>query len=243
MKRSPGSTGESICPFAKPVLAENALYMAFHHEVHGKSAELIESIVLGYREPFKKSTPFHTSERRKKALLVIFPEIAETETTVLDVVHSNIKSQFVHDGLMVAQCHARCDGRSVHCPGLKVYTSPHPLIAMRCMALHDILFLAENESWFASYDQRFGSRFNRENAQLHTPKAFIVLRRDIAATSELARELQDFVKNRIAPYKYPRRIEFVDRGMGCEPEEISQKRRCGNHCARLVAFAGWQGVG
>ena len=159
MKRSAASTGESICPFAKPVLAENALYMAFHHEVNGKSAELIESIVLGYREPFKKSTPFHPGERLKKALLVIFPEIPETETSVLDVVHSNIKSQFVHDGLMVAQCHARCDGRSVHSPGLKVYTSPHPLIAMRYMALHDVLFLADNESWFASYDQRFGSRF------------------------------------------------------------------------------------
>jgi len=50
----------------------------------------------------------------------------------------------------------------------------------------------------------------REDADLHTPKAFIVLRRNIAATSELARELQDFVKNRIAPYKYPRRVEFVD---------------------------------
>jgi len=51
---------------------------------------------------------------------------------------------------------------------------------------------------------------HREDGELHTPKAFIVLRRNIAATSELARELQDFVKNRIAPYKYPRRIEFVE---------------------------------
>lgn len=65
MKRSP-ATGESICPFAKPVLTESALYMTFHHEVNGKSAELIESIVLGYREPFKKSTPFHPGERLKR---------------------------------------------------------------------------------------------------------------------------------------------------------------------------------
>ena len=42
MKRSHDSTGESVCPFAKPVLAGNALYMAFHHEVNGKSAEPIE---------------------------------------------------------------------------------------------------------------------------------------------------------------------------------------------------------
>lgn len=159
MKRSHDSSGESVCPFAKSMLAENALYMAFHHEVNGKSAELIESIVLGYREPFKNSTPFHPAERLKKALLVVFPEIPPTETTVLDVVHNKIKSNFVQDGLMVAQCHARCDGRSVRCPGLRVYTSPHPFMAMRHMALHDLLFLEENESWFAYYDQRFGSRF------------------------------------------------------------------------------------
>ena len=40
MKRSPRSTGESVCPFARAVLDENALYMAFHHEVNGgKSAD------------------------------------------------------------------------------------------------------------------------------------------------------------------------------------------------------------
>ena len=159
MKRSRDSAGEPICPFAKPVLAENALYMTFHREVNGKSAELIESIVLGYRDPFKKSAPFHPADRYKKTLLVIFPEIPPAETGVLDFVHSNIKPQFVHDGLMVAQCHERCEGRSVHNPALKVYTSPHPLMVIRHMALHDILFLEENESSFAAYDLRFGSRF------------------------------------------------------------------------------------
>jgi len=159
MKRSASSTGESICPFAKPVLDENALYMAFHHEVNGKSAELIESIVLGYREPFKKSTPFHERDRMKKALVVVFPEIPADETEVLDIVHASIKSRCVHDGLMVAQCHARCTGRSVHNPALKVYASPFPLVAMRHMALHDILFLQESEAWFHAYDLRFGSRF------------------------------------------------------------------------------------
>lgn len=40
-------------------------------------------------------------------------------------------------------------------------------------------------------------------------KAVIVLREGIAATDELAAEIQNFVKQRIAGYKYPRRIEFV----------------------------------
>lgn len=48
-----------------------------------------------------------------------------------------------------------------------------------------------------------------EETGLHTPQAFVVLREGYAATLELARELQDFVKQRITPYKYPRRIEFL----------------------------------
>ena len=41
-------------------------------------------------------------------------------------------------------------------------------------------------------------------------KAVIVLRNGISGEPALVKELQDFVKARIAPYKYPRRIEFVD---------------------------------
>jgi benzoate-CoA ligase len=44
---------------------------------------------------------------------------------------------------------------------------------------------------------------------LAKPKAFVVLRPDVPATPETAREIQAFVKSRIAPYKYPRWIEFV----------------------------------
>jgi 2-aminobenzoate-CoA ligase len=41
-------------------------------------------------------------------------------------------------------------------------------------------------------------------------KAFIVLRAGVTAGQQLVKELQQFVKQRIAPYKYPRAIEFVD---------------------------------
>ncbi|HEY7980180.1 MAG TPA: benzoate-CoA ligase family protein [Candidatus Eremiobacteraceae bacterium] len=44
----------------------------------------------------------------------------------------------------------------------------------------------------------------------HVVKAFVVLRAGATAGPELATELQDHVKATIAPYKYPRRIDFVD---------------------------------
>jgi acyl-coenzyme A synthetase/AMP-(fatty) acid ligase len=40
-------------------------------------------------------------------------------------------------------------------------------------------------------------------------KAFIVLRETAEASDQLSCEIQDFVKQSIAPYKYPRAVEFV----------------------------------
>jgi 2-aminobenzoate-CoA ligase len=39
--------------------------------------------------------------------------------------------------------------------------------------------------------------------------AFVVLRDGVAGDGARTKELQDFVKQRIAPYKYPRRIAYV----------------------------------
>jgi len=41
-------------------------------------------------------------------------------------------------------------------------------------------------------------------------KAFVVLADFAEASAELAGKLQDFVKEQIAPYKYPREVDFVD---------------------------------
>ncbi|MCS6805396.1 MAG: benzoate-CoA ligase family protein [Acidobacteriota bacterium] len=42
------------------------------------------------------------------------------------------------------------------------------------------------------------------------PKAFVVLAEGWQPDDQLVKELQEFVKQQIAPYKYPRRIEFVE---------------------------------
>ena len=44
----------------------------------------------------------------------------------------------------------------------------------------------------------------------HVVKAFVVLAEGVAGGDELVDELQAHVKERIAPYKYPRRVEFLD---------------------------------
>lgn len=41
------------------------------------------------------------------------------------------------------------------------------------------------------------------------PKAFVVLRRGYEKSDELVRDLQEFVKTRLAKHEYPRKIEFI----------------------------------
>jgi benzoate-CoA ligase family protein len=48
-----------------------------------------------------------------------------------------------------------------------------------------------------------------DSDRLVKPQAFVVLKEPSAAAGGLAEELKSFVKDKIAPYKYPRWIEFV----------------------------------
>ncbi len=49
-----------------------------------------------------------------------------------------------------------------------------------------------------------------DNDRTNIVKAFVVVREGFRANPVMVQELQDFVKNEIAPYKYPREIEFVE---------------------------------
>lgn len=48
-----------------------------------------------------------------------------------------------------------------------------------------------------------------DNDNLVKPKAFVVLKEGFEGSEELIKELKQYVKERIAPYKYPRWIEFT----------------------------------
>jgi benzoate-CoA ligase len=49
-----------------------------------------------------------------------------------------------------------------------------------------------------------------DNEQLIKPAAYVVLKAGRLASPALAEELKQFVKARLAPFKYPRWISFLD---------------------------------
>jgi 2-aminobenzoate-CoA ligase len=70
------------------------------------------------------------------------------------------------------------------------------------------------------------------------PKAFVVLADGYAPEEQLAEELKEFVKQEIAPYKYPRKVEFVDQ----LPQTVTGKIRRVELRERELAAAEKEGV-
>jgi hypothetical protein len=159
MRRTDSGGAEAVCPFVKASLESNSFYIDIRREVNGRSLEPIVEAMLKYRDTLKTLPPFEASEKHKKAIIAVFPEIPAKTAAVLDLAHAQIKTAFVQEGLMVTQSYPGCDMRSVRNPGLRVYESPYPLMALRLMAIHDILFVSEDEVWFSAYNLRFGALF------------------------------------------------------------------------------------
>src|SRR5207244_6173865 len=55
-------------------------------------------------------------------------------------------------------------------------------------------------------------------------KAYVVVKPGFDSTPALAAELQDFVKRTIAPYKYPRAIEFINALPRTETGKVQRSR-------------------
>lgn len=150
---------QAVCPFIKPSIESDAFYMVFHPEVNGEDADHVEQVVRGYRDAFL-SMPPHGNDEQLKALLVIFSKMPEANTSVLPKATAQLKSEFVAKFLMLAPFFKKCQDKSIHNPAFLTSQAPYPLIAIRHMAVHDILFLNETSEWFDAYNRRFGSRFN-----------------------------------------------------------------------------------
>ncbi len=106
------------------------------------------------------------------------------------------------DGFFVYQCRADdmiiCGGYNIAGPEVEAVLLEHPSV-QECAVV-------------ASPDATRGA----------IPKAFVVLRGDASPSPALAAELQSFAKERLAPYKYPRVVEFVS---GLPKTETGKIRR------------------
>jgi hypothetical protein len=158
---------QTVCPFVESSINSNCFYMVFHNEFNGEDTSAIVDQILEYIQPFKMAAPLEENLQIRKVLLVVFPKIEPANLKVLDVCHRIIKLKMVEEGLMVGQFHPVCDERAIYNRHWRaVSQSPIPLVAMRHMTVHDIMFLESDEQWFKAYDVKFGYRFRDQGKSL-----------------------------------------------------------------------------
>ena len=85
------------------------------------------------------------------ALVVTFPDLREENRHLVDEAHLACKTEAVSEGVMLGQFHPSCDAPAVHNPAFAVNRSPVPLIVVRAMSSHDVLFLDSDPVWMGHY--------------------------------------------------------------------------------------------
>jgi hypothetical protein len=158
---------QTVCPYVEASLKSNCFYMVFHNEFDGRNCAAIADQIMDYALPFKAAHPTASNKQMLKALLVVFPNIEPRLFTVLDECHSKIKPKMVELGLMVGQFNPRCREQAIHNRRWSsISKSPVPLMAMRCMSIHDVMFLGDNSQTFRAYDKEFGFQFAEHGKSL-----------------------------------------------------------------------------
>lgn len=151
----------AICPFVLPSIQRDHFNIALHYEVDGSDPDMVKQILLCTSEVYLNLTPTEEPDNIYKTILVAFPNIPDEHGKVLDEIHAELKDYFVCKGMMIGQFHKHCSEPAARNPDFKISISPIPLVAIRNMSIHDILFLNTRKDWFLEYETRFGCKYQK----------------------------------------------------------------------------------
>ena len=165
-----GRTG-AICPFVKPSLDNGKLLISFSYDIDGNDAGKVKQRTYKYMEEFLKLPLANEQDRSNTALIAVFPNVSQDISEIIDIIHAQLKTEFVQKGLMLGQFHPTCPERAVRNEDFEIMKSPFPLFVMRYMSVHDILFLNQKKVWFNEYCLHFGAKY--ELGQISNREGFV----------------------------------------------------------------------
>ncbi|MFD4799202.1 DUF6875 domain-containing protein [Streptomyces anulatus] len=155
----------AVCPFVAPARRADAVETAVRLVGPAASLSLLKEVIRCGLEEFEQF-PWRVANPSLRSLLLVLPDLPAEAFGRLDQAHAELKPEAVHRGLMIGQFHAACEEPAARNPAFLVSRSPVPLVAVRAMAVHDILFLGDRPDWFAEYHRRFGEKYRNRSGGL-----------------------------------------------------------------------------
>ena len=159
-----------VCPFVPQSLRRNTLYMGIVRTGENTKREQIISCVSQYAAKFEDMEPKEGRLRKFKAIILIFPDVKESQTAeLIDYVQLSCKSEFVKRGLMLGEFHGRNNSPGLRNKNFFPLRTPLPCLAIRHMVPTDIAFLDVESydltlrvSFLKSFLNVFGNEKHRE---------------------------------------------------------------------------------
>lgn len=152
-----GRTG-AVCPFVSSSRRAGSLEIEVWPVGANPDLGRVAGLVCDGLERFHQ-IDWRGSNPGLHSLIMVLPDLDEASTSLLDGAHHAVKPLAVRRGMMLGQFHPNCAEPAARNAEFPVSRSPVPLVAIRRMALHDVLFLHDREDWFAEYRRRFGNNY------------------------------------------------------------------------------------
>jgi heptaprenyl diphosphate synthase len=148
-----GRTGP-VCPFVSPSRRAGSLEILVRPVGADPGLARVSDLLRAGLEEFHQIR-WKGSNPALRSLVIVLPDLDENGCQVLDDAHRAIKPIAVARGMMIGQFHPTCTEPAARNAEFPVSRAPVPLVAIRAMALHDVLFLHGREDWFTEYHRRF----------------------------------------------------------------------------------------
>ncbi|MEV5341656.1 DUF6875 domain-containing protein [Streptomyces sp. NPDC052676] len=154
----------AVCPFVEPALRAGTVRTRVVTGVApARAREELRALVGEIADDLETAEWAH-SNRTLHTVVAVLPELPRHLWPLLDEVQAEAKPRLARRGMMLGQFHPDCPEPAARNPRFRVSRSPLPLLAIRRMALHDVLFLHRDPALFAEYRRRFGDRYARGTA-------------------------------------------------------------------------------
>ncbi|MFD3919032.1 DUF6875 domain-containing protein [Streptomyces sp. NPDC058595] len=150
----------AVCPFVEPATKARTFLLREWEVDPEIDTEGLVQVVRRMAETFE-TIRWEGRNRTLHTLVLVLSGLPERRFRLLDEAHRLVKPELVDRELMAAQFHPHCDERAARNPEFQVARAPVPMLAMRRMAFHDVLFLDSDPEWFAAYEKRYGTRHER----------------------------------------------------------------------------------
>jgi tryptophan 2,3-dioxygenase len=139
-----------ICPYVAQALTNNNVAFAAYHFGAESSLEKM-NIAIGEGVERFRDLQTEIGDSELLSLILAFPDLAREHWHLIDDAHRASKTKVVQEGLMLGQFHPLCDSPAAHNRTFPVNRAPVPLMVIRQMAPHDILFLESDPRWVEHY--------------------------------------------------------------------------------------------